>query len=274
MTLRTTLFLILAAALLVAAACSQTDADDECGQSLAAPGDYEEISLAGEVERPYWLVVPESYPDVAPAPLYLHLASGDGDHDPMMAGWRPYLDDIDGVMAIVNTQRRATAADLIAIVDEVSAEYCIDPHRVHVMATSSSEAMAINMACDASDRIASFAAGIGQSVPDMECDPERPVPLLSFTGNADRPFVVELVETWSGFNGCGSQPVAEDLGSGVTRKTYQDCQADVMLYDIDTMSHAWPVHESKGPGAAWTAEYEEVDYLEEALIFFANNPLP
>jgi len=266
--------LVLATVLLVAAACSQTDADDECSQPLAVPGDYEEASLAGEVERPYWLVVPASYPDVAPAPLYLHLAAGDGDHDAMMAGWRPYLDDIDGVMAIVNTQLRATTADLIAIIDEVSADYCIDPRRVHVMATSSSEAMAINMVCDAADRIASFAAGIGQAVPLTDCSPERPVPLLSFTGNADRPFVAELVETWSSFNGCDPEPVAEDLGSGVTRKTYQECQADVILFDIDTMSHAWPVHESKGPGAGWTAEYEEVDYLEEALLFFANNPLP
>jgi poly(3-hydroxybutyrate) depolymerase len=256
------------------AATTQTDADGGCGQPLAAPGDYEEVSLAGEVERSYWVVVPESYPDVAPVPLYLHLASGRGDHDAMMAGWRPYLGDIDGVMAIVNTQRRATTADLVAIVDEVSADYCIDPQRVHVMATSSSEAMAINMACDASDRIASFTAGIGPSVPLTECDPERPVPLLSFTGNADRPFVVELVEKWSGFNGCNAEPVAEDLGSGVTRKTYQECQADVVLFDIDTLGHAWPVHESKGPGAAFTAEYEEVDYLEEALRFFANNPLP
>lgn len=266
--------LILAAVLAVAVGCSQTDANGGCNQPLAAPGDYEQVSLAGEVERPYWLVVPQSYADVTPAALYLHLASGGGDHDSMMTGWRPYLDDIDGVMAIVNTQQEATTDDIVAIVDEVEADYCIDPRRIHVMATSSSEAMAIKMVCDASDRIASFVAGIGQSVPLSECDPERSVPLLSFTGNADRPFVTELVQTWSEFNSCAPNPSAVDLGSGVTRKTYQECQADVILYDIDTMGHAWPVHESKGAGAAYTAEYEEVDYLEESLRFFADNPLP
>jgi len=248
--------------------------DDGCDEPLASPGDYEKTNVTGETERSYWVVVPESYADAAPAPLYLHLASGGGDHDPMMAGWRPYLDDIDGVMAIVNTEQRATTADLVAIVDEVSADYCIDSRRVHVMATSSSELMAVKMACEASDRVASFTAGIGTSVPLLGCDPERPVPLLSFTGNPDRTFVLELVEKWSEFNGCAPEPVADDLGSGVTRRTYQQCQADVVLYDILTLGHAWPVHESKGPGAAFTAEYEEVDYLEEALIFFAENPMP
>ena len=248
--------------------------DDGCDEPLAAPGDYEKLNVVGEVGRPYWVVVPESYADVVPAPLYLHLASGGGGHDPMMAGWRPYLGEIDGVMAIVNTERNATTADLVAIVDEVSADYCIDSHRVHVMATSWSESLAVKMACEASDRIASFVAGIGSAVPPLGCVPERPVPLLGFTGNADRRFVLELVEKWSEFNGCAPEPVADDLGSGVTRKTYQDCQADVMLYDISTLGHAWPVHESKGPGAAYTAEYEEVDYLEEALIFFADNPMP
>jgi hypothetical protein len=60
----------------------------------------------------------------------------------------------------------------------------------------------------------------------------------------------------------------------VTRKTYQGFQAEVVLYDIATLGHALPVHESKGPGAAYTAEYEEVDYLEEALLFFADKPMP
>lgn len=47
-----------------------------------------------------------------------------------------------------------------------------------------------------------------------------------------------------------------------------------MFYDIEGMGHAWPVHESKGPGAGYTAEYEEVDYLEEALLFFSDHPMP
>ncbi|MEA2010598.1 MAG: hypothetical protein U9N78_07830 [Actinomycetota bacterium] len=51
-------------------------------------------------------------------------------------------------------------------------------------------------------------------------------------------------------------------------------EADVVFFDIEGMGHAWPVHESKGPGAGYTAEYGEVDYIEEALLFFSDHPMP
>ncbi|MEA3510824.1 MAG: hypothetical protein U9R51_05255, partial [Actinomycetota bacterium] len=239
--------------------------EDGCGEPRATPGEYEGLSVVGDVERPYWVVVPETYADAAPAPLYLHLASGNGDHDGFLAGWRPYLDDLDGVMAIVNTQQRATTVELVALIDELSSNYCIDPHRVHVMGTSWSEDMAVRLACEAPDRIASFVGALGSYVPLNACQPDRAVPLLTFTGNPDRLYVTRLVERWAELNVCDPEPLVEDLGSGVRRLTYQDCEADVVFYDIEGMGHAWPVHESKGPGAGYTAEYEEVDYLEEAL---------
>ena len=62
--------------------------------------------------------------------------------------------------------------------------------------------------------------------------------------------------------------------SGVLRETYENCDADVLFYDIEGMDHAWPLHEAKGPGAALIAEYAEVDYLDEAIRFFAEHPLP
>ena len=33
------------------------------------------------------------------------------------------------------------------------------------------------------------------------------------------------------------------------------------------------MHEAKGPAAAWVAEYDEVDYFEEAYRFFAEHSL-
>ena len=83
-----------------------------------------------------------------------------------------------------------------------------------------------------------------------------------------------LVEQWVGINGCDSEPLVEDLGSGVLRKTYEDCDADVVFYDIEGMGHTWPLHEAKGPGASLVTEYAEVDYLDEVLPFFAYHPLP
>ncbi len=245
-----------------------------CDQPLAEPGEYEGVNVVGEVEQPYWVVVPESYDRVVPAPLYLHLATGNGDHHGMLDGFRPYLDDLDGLMVMVNTEGAARKeADVVAsLVEQLGREYCVDPQRVHAMGTGTSFALTERLACEYADIVASVAASLGMGAGG--CTPQQSVPLLTFTGDQDRGTVEALVGRWVTANGCDPEPVVEDLGSGVYRKSYQNCDADILFYDIEGMSHAWPMHEAKGPGAAWVAEYEEVDYLEEAYRFFAEHPLP
>ncbi|MEA3509894.1 MAG: hypothetical protein U9R51_00525 [Actinomycetota bacterium] len=245
-----------------------------CDEPLAASGEYEGLSVVDGVERSYWVVVPESYADVTPAPLFVWFASGGGDDDYFLGGWRPYLSDLPGLMVIVNMTRGPSPDELTGIIDQLTAEYCIDTTRIHALGESSSEGAVISLACEESDRIASFVAALGSSTPSETCNPERPVPLLSFTGDVDRAGVTALVERWVELNGCDPEPFVEDLGSGVVRKTYQSCEADVVFYDIEGMGHHWPMHEAKGPGAGYVAVYEEVDYLEEALKFFEEHPLP
>lgn len=46
---------------------------------LDEPGEYEGPNVFDKVEQPYWVVVPETYQDVAPAPWYLWAAPGGGD---------------------------------------------------------------------------------------------------------------------------------------------------------------------------------------------------
>lgn len=272
---RAVLFCVLA---LIVVACGSGTARDQsagCAEPLVEPGEYEGLNVVGDVEQPYWMVVPETYADVAPAPLYyLHLASGGGDHNTFLEGWRPHLDDLDGLMAIVNTANvaRRSPETALALIDQISGDYCVDPTRIHVMGTSSSFQMADRIACEASDRIASFVAALGGAV-WSDCEPERPVPLLTFSGDADRQGVNRLVEKWVVLNECDSDPTVENLGSGVTRKTYVNCDADIMFYDIEGMGHVWPMHEAKGPAVAFVAEYDEVDYLEAAFEFFSDHPL-
>ena len=84
----------------------------------------------------------------------------------------------------------------------------------------------------------------------------------------------DLVTRWSAINGCDPEPAVEDLGSGVLRKTFQNCEADILFYDIEGMGHCFVFHEAKGPIAGWVCEYEEFDYFEDGLRFFAEHPLP
>ena len=261
----------------IVVACGGGTAQDQsagCAEPLVEPGEYEGLNVVGDVEQPYWMVVPETYADVAPAPLYLHFASGGGDHNTFLEGWRPHLDDLDGLMAIVNTANlaRRSPETALALIDQISGDYCVDPTRIHVMGTSSSFQVADRIACEASDRIASFVAALGGAV-WSDCEPARPVPLLTFSGDADRRGVNRLVEKWVVLNECDPDPTVDNLGSGVTRRTYVNCNADIVFYDIEGMGHVWPMHEAKGPATAFVAEYDEVDYLEAAFEFFADHPL-
>ena len=98
--------------------------------------------------------------------------------------------------------------------------------------------------------------------------------MCTYTRDTDRFYITHLVERWVEINGCDSEALIEDLGSGVLRKTYENCDSDVLFFDIEGMGHAWPLHEAKGPGAVLVAEYDEIDYLDETLKFFADHPLP
>jgi poly(3-hydroxybutyrate) depolymerase len=187
---------------------------------------------------------------------------------------RPYLDDLNGLMLIVNSSlRRAVAPEaLVSLIDHVSSEYCVDPEQIHAMGTGSTAPVAEAIACEASDRIASFLSAVGAGT-SQDCTPSRPVPLLTYTGDSDRPTINALVARWVNINGCDQEPAVDDLGSGVLKKTFQNCDADVVFYDIQGMGHCFVTHEAKGPAAPLMCEYEQFDHLEDSYEFFAAHPL-
>ena len=132
------------------------------------------------------------------------------------------------------------------------------------MGTAGTGPIAENLACAASERIASFISA-PNTANCSDCTPARPVPLLTFTGDPDQSTTTDLVTRWSVINGCDPEPAAEDLGSGVLRKTFQNCEADMLFYDIQGMGNCFAFHDSKGPAAGWICEYEVFDYLEDAV---------
>jgi poly(3-hydroxybutyrate) depolymerase len=233
--------------------------------------------VVDDVEQAYWMIVPTGYAASAPAQLELSLATGHGDHDWYLRGARDYVDPAV-LTAIVNTSPgpHRTPAMLAQLVEHLGEEYCVDPDRIHVTGFSSSQMLAAELACVASDRIASVSSSMGSGAPAIPCAPERPVPLLSFTGDTDRAGMQSLVDMWADLNECDPEPAVENLGSGVFRKTYQGCAADVVFYDIEGLGHQWPMREPHGKidEVGFAAQYQEVDYFEENAEFFATHPMP
>jgi len=246
-----------------------------CDSPLAEPGDYNTVHDPDGVAQEYWVVAPDSYSELVPIPLYLHLASGPGRADISREAWRLAIDDVPALTVFADTDSSAKKRTdtLLSLIDEVSAEFCVDAQRIHVIGSSSSASAASLLACEASDRIASFTDGMG-GFGTRDCVPERAVPLLAVTGDPDRPFVTNSVGQWADHNGCDPEPIAEDLGSGVTRYTYQGCAADIEFYDFAGLGHSAVMHVCGGPYADLCTEYEEYDDIEEMVRFFSAHPLP
>jgi len=245
-----------------------------CDEPLGEPGVYEGINDFEDAAQAYRVVVPEGYAELAPAPLILWLAAGDGGLAASFEVWQPYLDEAESIFVVAEQTAplHRGASTLTGLIDQLIAGYCIDPQRVSAMGMSSSASTVARLACDASTRIGSFFAGVDMFRPS--CTPERPVPLMAMTGDSDRIAVSISVEGWAEAYGCDPEPIVEDLGSGVTRTAYQGCQADIVLYDVEGVGHGAVRHECLHPGFFFCYENEVFDLLREVELFFAEHPLP
>lgn len=267
--------LVLTAVTLIVGCSEERNGSAGCDLPRSIPGEYEGLNVVGDVEQKYWVVVPESYEEAAPSPLYLVLAIGGGNPDAHLSLWRPYVDEeTPGLHVIASTEQdgEADPQTLRTLVAAVNNAYCVDVDRVHVLGASRSAPMASEFACEASDLVASFFSGIGPTDP-TGCTPGRAVPMLSITGDPERnEEVLPGVAVWAGFNGCNPEPRTKDLGSGVRIRSYEGCDADVLLYDIAGMGHELPMNDCSG--LLGCAKYAEVDTVEVFESFFSEHPMP
>lgn len=271
-------------ACLVAAACGGSDDGVEsdvresaaCGGGRAVqPGDYVAVNDVDGAGQKYWTVVPNSY-DGGPLPVHMILGSGGGSADTNYEAWRPFLDADDGLVVIVGTglDTDRSVDTFEALVDQLGEDYCIDLDRIHLSGSSSSAHLTALLMCEMPDTFASFADG-GGSFMQAPVHCPTPKPLVAMTGDVDRENVERSVESWAEINGCEPEPTAEDLGSGITRFTYERCDADVVFYDLEGMGHAAPMKRCVGPAvdAGVCAEYADFDSFDVWNDFFAEHPL-
>ena len=93
---------------------------------MVRPGEYEGLSEAGGIS--YVVLVPDSYRDIAPAPLFVLMATEpiapEMDLEPLAAA----LGAQDGLIALGQTD--GSPDELSTFVKEVSHAFCVDPDRV------------------------------------------------------------------------------------------------------------------------------------------------
>lgn len=230
--MRTRLLLpcLLASSLVLVTACAGGGKDEPSGPKLVFGGD-----------RPVTLKVPAAYDGSTAVPLVLvlHGYGFDGSVQENYFAAGDLVDD-EGVLLASpdgtinpNGDRFWNGTDfccdfyesgvddagyLRGLIEEIQAEYAVDPKRVFVMGHSNGAFMAYRLACESADLVAGIVGLAGTTFADpADCAPSEPVSVLHIHGDLDDtiayagatvpnagtyPGAVATVETWGGYDGC------------------------------------------------------------------------
>ena len=153
-------------------------------------------------------------------------------------------------------------AYIMSIIDQVSAQYAVDPQRIYIIGHSNGGYLASALACNHSDRIAAVVSMAGASyVTAAACKARSPVSVLeiwgskdpTFSGNHSRgkptPGALQIFNTWGAINQCSptivTSPHSLDLDSKVagpetTVSEFQQCPRGtaIDLWRIDGAGHS------------------------------------
>jgi polyhydroxybutyrate depolymerase len=179
--------------------------------------------------------------------------------------------------------------DLLSLIES---EYCIDPSRVFATGFSNGGFMSHLLGCEMADTFAAIAPVSGVlGIPDAQCTPSRPVPVLHMHGTADPvvPYdggpalkllppiqfasVEATIDFWRGADSClGPGTVFYQQGDATCTR-YDDCLggADVELCALAGDGHQWPDSTIVVPGLG--NESTSIDATSTIADFFLAHPM-
>jgi polyhydroxybutyrate depolymerase len=259
-----------------------------CGLAYATGQQTAVTVSSGGRQRTALVYVPTSYDPRKPLPLVLDLHGSSSNAAEQMK--RSELSDsaelngfitvapqgVDGRWNVPGVTFGANLPDderfLSDLIDQLQATLCIDERRVYGAGYSGGGRMISQYACDHPERVAAIApvAGLragfpvkgldGSWRPDpATCDPERSVPVITFSGTADpvNPFagggapywgygVPTAQARWAEINDCRQGPRTQSVTPHVDRVAYEACPNDarVVMYRIQGGGHVWPSSEA------------------------------
>ena len=273
---------------------------------------------AGGLTRTYAYHLPASVDGSRPVPLLLAFHGGGGDgagmaeitHLNAIADAHGFLvvypDGVEKGWADGGPPRagRTNADDLAFVsdlIDALASLWDVDLRRVYATGISNGGLFSELLACRLSDRIAAIAPVAATMIVELAptCDPGRPVPVEILQGTDDwlipweggevpvSPGRVVLsvnatLATWTGINGCDSEPdvryepdLADD-GTRVRREAFGNCTsgADVVLYAVEGGGHTWPGGQQYLPEVLVGRTTRDLDAGEAMWAFFADHPMP
>lgn len=234
--------------------------------------------VIGGLERVYTLSLPSSYTGLEPAPVIvnLHGLGGSGRELASVSGLEPdawargyvmvYPNAVGGVW---NTQEATDVDFLVALLDQLATELCLDPGRIFVAGISQGGEFASFLACGEPGRFAAVAS-VAMLNYFERCSTWKAEPLLAFAGandplyqpdtglshtiqypgqEVDRPGPLATeAGSWAEANGCDPTPAETPGPAGTAQFTYVCPQGADVQYVLHDGGHGWPGGEPPYPG--------------------------
>ncbi|MFD8569083.1 alpha/beta hydrolase family esterase [Streptomyces sp. NPDC059639] len=251
------------------------------------------------VRRDYLVHLPASYDEDRPTPLVLsfHGHGRTSDYQERLTGMNA-LDAVvvypqgvtgtDGKSAWEGAPYSADVDDIKftkALIGQAEDDLCVNPRRVFASGKSNGGGFAAVVACRLADRIAATAIVSGAFYPQSgDCDPQRPVPVLDFHGQADEtipydgnpdkglPALPDWLAGWAERDGCAASPRETQVKDNVVLQRWRSCDDASALehYRITDGGHVWPSTTPNEDSATPTT----IDATPLIWKFFTEHPLP
>jgi polyhydroxybutyrate depolymerase len=292
------------ASALDAGAPADPGADASAPIVCAAPGlpagDHDFMMQHAGKQRQYRVYVPASVDQHQAAPLVVNLhplvLNGPGQEafsnmDPAADRHRVIVAYPTGLNASwnggaccrpSNQNMEDDVGFVVAMVAEIESKVCVDPKRVYATGHSNGAFLAHRLGCEAGGVVAAIAPASGTlGVPESDCNPPRPVPVLDFHGTADPlvPFdggtgesVPATMGFWASRDGCTGPETRVYAKGAVHCDGHLQCAAgaQVILCTAEGGGHCWPGSSTCPVGAPIT----DIDGDEYMLSFFEAFRLP
>lgn len=242
------------------------------------------ITVNGEC-RTYRLYLPETYDSSKNYPLLIAMHGRYGNSKNMAKStlFSPLADEFgfivvypDGYEKSWNDGRgEGPAAEkgiddvqfIETLIETIQNEHTINPKRIYATGMSNGGFMAMRLACELNDKIAAFSSVTGSLSDQLDCQPNRSVPVLLIAGTADDLVPYDggevansgtlalgfdsLIGFWGANNECLDFEITalqstKDDGTQVEKIEYSNCEKDksCLLFKVINGGHTWPSGEN------------------------------
>ena len=267
-------------------------------------GDHVRKLTVDDLERTYYVHVPEKYDPEKPTPLViaLHGAAMNGRMMEWFSGLSETADKAGFLVVYPSGTGREPLLTwnagwfngkinrvddvkfLREMLDDVSGMLHVDPQRIFACGMSNGGMMCYRLAAELSDRIAAIAPVAG-TIAVEESKPTRPVPVMHFHGTEDElvPYTMksgqfvglmklkgvnDSVQTWVKLNGCRETPACDTLS-----QAEDELKVTRMIYGGGKEGAEVVLITIEGGGHTWPGEPPPVALLGKSATTISANEL-